>query len=72
MTVAELAGALRQVLLALGVLFVIVNLRVGWQIWSWWRRRQDAVIVWPAPKPPFYAVNLAIGVLLGILLFVTA
>ena len=72
MTVAELAGALRQVLLALGVLFVIVNVRVGWQIASWWRKRQGAVIVWPGPKPPFYAINLAIGVLLGILLFVTA
>jgi hypothetical protein len=72
MTAAELAGALRQVLLALGLLFVIVNVRVGWQIASWWRKRPHAVIVWPPPKPPFYAINLAIGVLLGILLFVTA
>lgn len=72
MTAAELAGAMRQILLALGVLFVAVNLRVGWQIASWWRKRRDAVLVWPAPKPPFYAINLAIGVLLGILLFVTA
>ena len=27
---------------ALGLLFVIVNLRVGWQIVSWWRRRAQA------------------------------
>ena len=27
---------------------------------------------WPSPKPPFYAINLAIGVLLGVLLFVSA
>ena len=72
MTAAELAGAMRQILLALGVLFVVVNLRVGSQIVSWWRKRRNAVIVWPPPKPPFYAINLAIGVLLGILLFVTA
>jgi hypothetical protein len=72
MTAAELAGAMRQILLALGVLFVVVNLRVGWQIATWWRKRREAVIVWPAPKPPFYAINLAIGVLLGILLFVTS
>lgn len=72
MTVTELAGALRQVLLALGVLFVIVNVRVGSQIAGWWRKRARAVIVWPSPKPPFYAINLAIGVLLGILLFVSA
>jgi hypothetical protein len=72
MTAAELAGAMRQILLGLGLLFVIVNVRVGWQIASWWRKRTRAVVVWPSPKPPFYAINLAIGVLLGILLFVTA
>jgi hypothetical protein len=72
MTAAELAGAMRQILLALGVLFVAVNVRVGWEIGRWWGKRRQAVIVWPAPKPPFYAINLAIGVLLGILLFVTA
>ncbi len=72
MTVTELAGAMRQILLALGVLFVVVDVRVGWQIASWWRRRARAVIVWPSPKPPFYAINLAIGVLLGVLLFLTA
>ncbi len=70
MSAQELAGALRQALVALGVLFVIVNLLVGWQLVSWWRRRRDAVLTWPAPKPPFYAINLAIGVILGILLFV--
>ena len=63
---------LRQALVALGLLFVIVNLRVGWQILSWWRRRRDVVLAWPPPKPPFYAINLAIGVMLGVLLFVTA
>ncbi len=72
MTVTELAGAMRQILLALGVLFVVVDVRVGWQIASWWRRRARAGIVWPSPKPPFYAINLANGVLLGVLLFLTA
>jgi hypothetical protein len=72
MTAAELAGVMRQILLALGVLFVIVNVRVGSQVISWWRRRTRAVVVWPSPKPPFYAINLAIGVLLGLLLFVSA
>jgi uncharacterized iron-regulated membrane protein len=72
MTAAELAGVMRQILLVLGLLFVIVNVRVGWQIASWWRRRTRAVVVWAPPKPPFYAINLAIGVLLGVLLFVSA
>ena len=72
MTLQELAPLLRQALLALGVLFVIVDANVGWQIVSWWRIRKQAIVTWPGPRPPFYAINLAIGVLLGILLFVTA
>lgn len=72
MTLQELAPALRQALLALGLLFVIVDLRVGVQLISWWRKRSRTVVTWPAPKPPFYAINLAIGVMLGILLFVNA
>jgi hypothetical protein len=72
MTLQELAPVLRQALLALGVLFVIVDVKVGAQLLSWWRKRKDAVITWPGPRPPFYAINLAIGVLLGVLLFVTA
>src|SRR6185369_16033550 len=71
MTLQELAPVLRQALLALGVLFVIVDVKVGAQILSWWRKRRHAIVTWPAPKPPFYAINLAIGVMLGILLFVT-
>jgi hypothetical protein len=71
MTVEELARALEVSLVALGVLFLAVNLRVGREIWRWWRRRPGAVLVWAAPKPPFYALNLAIGVMLGLLLFTT-
>ena len=71
MTLQELAPVLRQALLALGVLFVIVDVKVGAQILSWWRKRRHAIVTWPVPKPPFYAINLAIGVMLGVLLFVT-
>ena len=72
MTLQELAPVIRQALLALGVLFVVVNLKVGSQILAWWRIRRRSVVTWPGPKPPFYAINLAIGVMLGILLFVSA
>jgi hypothetical protein len=72
MTLQELAPLLRQALLALGLLFVIVDANVGSQLARWWRIRKQAVVSWPGPRPPFYAINLAIGVLLGILLFVTA
>ncbi len=70
MSLQELAPALRQALLALGVLFVIVDVKVGAQILGWWRKRPRAIVTWPGPKPPFYAINLLIGVMLGILLFV--
>ncbi|MEY4094149.1 MAG: hypothetical protein RLZZ53_1348 [Acidobacteriota bacterium] len=72
MNVQELAPALRQALFALGVLFTIVDLKVGAQFVSWFRRRSQAVVAWPGPKPPFYVINLTIGMLLGVLLFLTS
>lgn len=72
MSSQELAAVLRQALLALGVLFVLVNVKVGAQVLRWWRMRPHAVVTWPPPRPPFFAINIAIGVLLGVLLFVTA
>jgi hypothetical protein len=71
MTLEQLAPALEASLLALGVLFLAVNLKVGLEIWLWWRRRGGALLVWMPPKPPYYALNLAIGVMMGILLFTT-
>jgi hypothetical protein len=72
MTLQELAPVLRQALLVLGLLFVIVNARVGWQIATWWRMRQHVIVTWPPPRPPFFAINISIGVMLGVLLFLTA
>ncbi len=72
MSAEELAGTLRQALVALGVLFVIVNARVGWQLRAWWLLRREALLSWPPPRPPFYAINLAIGVMLGVILLITA
>lgn len=72
MTAQELAPVLRQALLALGVLFLIVDIRVGIELARWWRLRKTAVVIWAPPKPPFFVINLSIGALLGVLLFVTA
>jgi hypothetical protein len=71
MTLAQLARGLELSLLALGLLFLVVNLKVGREILLWWRRRAGALLVWTAPKPPYYALNLGIGVMLGLLLFVS-
>jgi hypothetical protein len=59
----------QPVLLLLGAAFVVVNARVLWQYIGYVRRRRTALLVWPAPKPPQYALSLAIGVALGVLIF---
>jgi hypothetical protein len=71
MTLDQLAQALEVSLIALGLLFLAVNVRVGRELLVWWRHRSAALLVWAAPRPPFYAVNLAIGVMLGITLLAT-
>ena len=53
MNVEQLAPALEVSLVALGVLFLAVNLRAGLEIWLWWRRRGGALLVWMPPKPPY-------------------
>lgn len=68
MTLASLAGVLEITLIGLGLLFLIVNLRIGHLLWQWRNRRPHTVLVWLPPKPPYYTVNLAIGVMLGLLL----
>lgn len=63
-----LTDLLPQVLFLLGLGFLVANLRAGLDLARWFRRRSAAELVWPAPKPPFYGLNLAIGVMLGCLL----
>ena len=65
MTLDALLG---QILLLFGIGFLIANLRVGVELMRWRRRKRHALIVWPAAKPPFYAMSLGIGVMLGLLL----
>jgi hypothetical protein len=59
----------QPVLLLFGAAFIVVNARVLWQYMVYVRRRRTALLVWPAPKPPQYALSLAIGVALGLLIF---
>lgn len=63
-----LTDLLPQFLFVLGLGFLVANLRVGYELSRWLRRRPSQVLIWPAPKPPFYGLNLAIGVMLGCLL----
>jgi hypothetical protein len=59
----------QPVLLLLGVAFVVVNARVLFDYARFIRRRRSALLTWPPPKPPYYALSLAIGVALGCLVF---
>jgi hypothetical protein len=59
----------QPVLLLLGAGFVVVNARVLLEYWQYRRRRRQAILVWPARKPPQYVMSLAIGVALGLLVF---
>ncbi len=59
----------QPVLLLLGAGFLVVNARVLLQYITFLRRRRTALLIWPAPKPPQYTLSLAIGVVLGFLVF---
>jgi hypothetical protein len=52
--------------------FFIANVRVGLELVRWRRRKAAALIVWPAPKPPFFLMSLGIGVMLGLLILLKA
>ena len=67
-----LVALLPQILLVLGLGFLIANLRVGLELVRWGRRRSSALITWPARKPPFYGLSLAIGMMLGLLILLKA
>jgi hypothetical protein len=63
---------LPQILVVLGVGFLIANLRVAAELVRWARRRSAALITWPAKKPPHYGLSLGIGVMLGLLILLKA
>ncbi|MGH9175847.1 MAG: hypothetical protein ACRD1H_15895 [Vicinamibacterales bacterium] len=67
-----LNALLTQILLVLGIGFLIANLRVGLELVRWGRRRSHALITWPAKKPPYYGLSLGIGVMLGLLILLKA
>lgn len=60
------------ILMLLGIGFAVANLRLGLELSRWMRRRHEALVVWPGPKPPFFGLSLGIGVMLGILVLVKA
>ncbi len=63
-----LVDLLPQVLFVLGLGFLVANIRAVVDLARWARRKPDALVVWRPPKPPFYAMSLAIGGAMGCLL----
>jgi hypothetical protein len=61
---------LTGVLLLLGAGFFVANAKLVLDYTRYLKRRPSALLVWPTPKPAYYPMALAIGVALGILVFV--
>ena len=57
-----------QLLLLLGVGFLVANVRVGIDALRYLRRRSSALLTWRGPRPRYYGLQLALGVILGGLL----
>ncbi len=58
-----------RLLLLLGVGFLAANLfGVAEQV-RYWRRRRTAMLTWPGRRPPFFQMQVGIGVALGLLFF---
>ncbi len=60
-----LTGALT----VLGIGFLVANARLAIEYWRFRRRRPGALLTWPSPVPPHDAFALAIGVILGVIVF---
>ena len=60
---------LTLVLVLFGVGFLVANARLILEYIRFMRRRRGALLIWPSPKPPYYGVALAIGVVLGVLVY---
>lgn len=56
-----------QVLFLLGVGFLVANVRVGIDALRFLRRRSSALLTWRGPRPRYYGLQLALGVILGVL-----
>lgn len=62
---------IRGILFLLGFGFLVANTRLAIQYLQYRKRvRSGALLTWLGPKPPYYAMALAIGVALGVLLMV--
>lgn len=57
-----------QLLVLLGFGFLIANVLVAIDAARFLKRRSSAVLTWRGPRPRYYGLQLALGVILGLLL----
>lgn len=57
-----------QLLFVLGIGFLVANMRAGLDVVRFLRRRSTALLTWRGPRPRYYGMQLALGVILGVLL----
>jgi hypothetical protein len=57
-----------RVLFVLGLGFLVANLRIGLDTVRFLKKRSSAILTWHSTKPQYYGVQLALGVILGVLL----
>jgi hypothetical protein len=63
-----LVQATPRILFALGVGFLIANLRIGLDTLRFLKRRSSAILTWRGSRPRYYGTQLGLGVVLGVLL----
>jgi hypothetical protein len=56
-----------RLLLLFGIGFLAANLLGLAEQVRYWRRRRSALLTWPGRRPPFYQMQIGIGIALGLL-----
>jgi hypothetical protein len=57
-------------LVVLGVWFLILNVRLAGELVRFRRRRHEAILIWPGPRPPAWGLSIALGIATGVLVIV--
>ena len=63
-----IAVAAPRLLFVLGLGFLAANLKVTADLLQYHWRKRSALLTWQNPKPRYYGLNLALGVILGLLI----
>ena len=66
--VSDVQPIIRGTFLLLGAGFFVANTRLTVEYLRYMKRRSGALLTWRGAKPPYYVLQLAIGVFLGVIL----